>query len=169
MGLCSHVVSEGFTLTGWMQPTCSSCLRLFPAAATSFDPAYTKHLQLREAKRKRERDTQHRGFLIVLILYFLLYSKSAFVEQNPCNQRTFTVRPKKKQTPLLKETKEISALNMGLPFLCLLPGELNLFSLSGCQTHSERRGHKSPGSALMTLSLNEFPEPIHARGMLDTG
>lgn len=75
---------------------------------------------------------------------------------------------KKKQKPLLKETKEITALSICLPCLCHLPGELNLFSASGCWTHSGRRGHKSPGPALMMLRLHVFPELILALGMQDT-
>lgn len=74
---------------------------------------------------------------------------------------------KRKQTALLKETKDIESLDSCLPFLYLPPGQVHLFPATGSWTQSGRRGHRNTEPALMSLSLPVFPEPPHALGMLD--
>ena len=73
----------------------------------------------------------------------------------------------KKQTPLLKQNKDIQSLDLCFPFLCLRPGEVHLFSARGTRTLSEGRGQKNTGYASMNLRIPMFPEPPHALGMLD--
>lgn len=71
---------------------------------------------------------------------------------------------KKKQTALLKETKDIESLDSCLPFLYLPPGQVHLFPATGSWTQSDRRGHRNTEPALMSLSLPVFPEPPTCTG-----